>query len=77
MGQGHADRFRSRPTPSPEEVQDLIRRASKHELGVEFLVKGPQDAVAATFRVHAFAVDAARRSLAERTSQLAAAPRGR
>ena len=52
--------------PTDEEVTELIRRAERHPLGVEFLREGAQDAVAATFRVHAFVVDAARRRLAER-----------
>jgi hypothetical protein len=46
--------------PSDEEIESLIRRAREHELGTDFLVKGAQDAVAATFGVHAFLVDAAR-----------------
>lgn len=49
--------------PSEDEVQDLIRRAEAHELGVGFLEQGAQDAVAATFGVHAFVVDAARKRL--------------
>lgn len=46
--------------PSDEDVDALIRRARQHELGTEFLLLGAQDAVAATFGVHAFVVDAAR-----------------
>ena len=42
------------------EVQDLIRRAQDHALGLSFLREGAQDAVAAMFGVHAFLVDAAR-----------------
>jgi len=52
-------------TPTPEEVNALIRRADGHPLGKEFLRTGALDAVAATFGVHAFVVDAARERLAE------------
>jgi hypothetical protein len=44
-------------------VQDLIVRATAHPLGVSFLLQGAHDAVAATFGVHAFTVDAARERL--------------
>ena len=47
-----------------DEVLDLIRRAEQHDLGRSFLEQGAQDAVAATFGVHAFVVDAARDQLA-------------
>ena len=57
----HDPRIRWRP--SPEEVRDLIRRAEAHELGLEFLRTGSQDAVAVMFGVHAFTVDAARELL--------------
>ena len=53
-------------TPEPEQVLELIRRAEQHELGSDFLAKGAPDAVAATFGVHAFLVDAARDHLAGR-----------
>ena len=56
-------RWTSRYQPSVDEVLDLIARAERHELGVDFLQRGAQDAVAATFEVHAFVVDAARRRL--------------
>ncbi len=46
-----------------DEVIDLIRQADQHELGRSFLEQGAQDAVAATFGVHAFLVDAAREHL--------------
>lgn len=56
-------------TPAPpiqeREIVDLIRRADDHELGREFLLHGAQGAVAATFQVHAFLVDAARDHLAQ------------
>ncbi|MDJ0520645.1 MAG: hypothetical protein QNJ90_01080 [Planctomycetota bacterium] len=54
----------SRPEPNDAEVLELIRRAEAHELGRDFLAEGALDAVAATFGVHAFVVDAARERLA-------------
>ncbi|MDJ0973751.1 MAG: hypothetical protein QNJ98_04770 [Planctomycetota bacterium] len=50
--------------PTDDEIRDLIRRAEAHDLGLRFLQRGAQDAVAATFGVHAFVVDAARKRLA-------------
>ncbi len=47
--------------PTPDEVRGLLRRAAEHPLGTEFLTGGALDAVAATFGVHAFLVEAARR----------------
>jgi hypothetical protein len=49
--------------PDRAEVDTLIRRASDHPLGTRFLTEGALDAVAATFNVHAFVVDAAREVL--------------
>ena len=49
--------------PSRAEIDALIQRASDHRLGKGFLVDGSLDAVAATFSVHAFVVDAARETL--------------
>jgi hypothetical protein len=49
--------------PTAEEVHDLLRRAAHHPLGTGLLLDGSLDAVAATFRVHAFCVDAARDTL--------------
>ncbi len=49
--------------PSRAEVDALIQRASNHRLGTRFLIDGALDAVAATFNVHAFVVDAAREVL--------------
>ena len=46
--------------PSRPEIDDLIRRAERHPLGTAFLREGSLDAVAATFGVHAFTVEAAR-----------------
>ena len=53
------DRYR----PTVEEVTVLVRQAASHPLGTQFLAKGAIDAVAATFGVHAFVVDEARRRL--------------
>ena len=52
------------PHAGAEQVLDLIQRAERHELGRDFLVQGAPDAVAATFGVHAFLVDAARDHMA-------------
>ena len=49
--------------PSRAQVDALIQRASDHRLGTRFLIDGALDAVAATFNVHAFVVDAAREVL--------------
>jgi len=49
-----------RPGPGTGEVESLITRARDHALGLEFLLRGAHDAVAVTFGVHAFVVDAAR-----------------
>ena len=49
--------------PAKNEVITLIDRAKSHDLGVDFLVNGALDAVAMTFGVHAFVVDAARDEL--------------
>ncbi len=53
------DRYR----PTVEEVTVLVRQAASHPLGTQFLAKGAIDAVAATFGVHAFVVDEARRRM--------------
>ena len=53
-----------RKQPEPHEVHALIARAKDHALGLEFLRHGAHDAVAVTFGVHAFVVDAAREHLA-------------
>ncbi|MHC5023340.1 MAG: hypothetical protein ACYTGG_05445 [Planctomycetota bacterium] len=53
----------TRYQPTPDQVQALIREAAKSPLGTEFLTEGALDAVAATFGVHAFTVDAAREAL--------------
>jgi hypothetical protein len=49
--------------PTETEVAKLIGRAKTDERGLEFLMHGAQDAVAAAFEVHAFVVDAARQRL--------------
>ncbi len=59
------DDLPSRFEPTREQIDDLIRRATEHELGLEFLRTGSQDAVAAIFGVHAFTVDAARRVITD------------
>jgi hypothetical protein len=41
-------------------IADLLRRVNDHPLGTDFLQFGTLDAVAVTFGVHAFVVDAAR-----------------
>ncbi len=53
--------------PTQNEVITLIDRAKSHDLGVDFLTNGALDAVAMTFGVHAFVVDAARDKLAKST----------
>ena len=49
--------------PTPNEIDDLVIRATDHPMGTDFLVNGALDAVAATFGVHAFVVEAARQTL--------------
>ena len=51
--------------PTSKEIQNLCERAKSHDLGIEFLVNGSLEAVAATFGVHAFVVDGARDRLSE------------
>jgi len=53
--------------PPPSEVHALVERARTHAFGLDFLLHGAPNAVAATFGVHAFLVDAARDHVA-RTS---------
>ena len=58
-------------TPTDTDIQYLIERAKSHDLGIEFLLNGSLDAVAATFGVHAFVIDAARDQLtSELTSEV-------
>lgn len=49
--------------PSPAQVSALLERAREHPLGVDFIADGQLAAVAATFGVHAFTVEAARARL--------------
>lgn len=49
---------------TPADVHALVERARAHPFGLEFLRHGAPNAVAATFGVHAFLVDAARDHLA-------------
>jgi hypothetical protein len=53
----------------PRVVQELIERAKKHPLGVEFLAQGSLDSVAANFEAHAFTVEAARERLREQEAE--------
>ena len=54
--------------PSKAEIQELLTQASNHPRGVDFLLSGALDAVAATFHAHAFCVDAAREAIRSRSS---------
>lgn len=51
---------REPPLTDPRLVDDLIARAMEHPLGIDFLLHGYLGAVAITFDVHAFTVEAAR-----------------
>ena len=53
--------------PSKKEIDALIHDAKSHDLGLEFLKNGALGAVAVTFNVHAFVVDAARDQLTKPT----------
>ena len=59
-------RFESAPAPvepfvpTPADVDALIDAARRHPLGVDFLIGGHLGSVAATFKTHAFTVEAAR-----------------
>jgi hypothetical protein len=57
--------------PSTVEVETLLSAAASHPLGLDFLRDGSLDSVAATFRVHAFTVVAARERLATSRLELA------
>ncbi len=50
-------------------VDDLIARARKHPLGIEFLRDGLLGSVAAAFGAHAFTVEAARQRLHDEKDQ--------
>ena len=49
--------------PSHEQIEQLLARARRHPLGLDYLQRGQLESVAATFSVHAFLVDAAREHL--------------
>lgn len=51
------------PPDDPSLVEQLIARAKKHPLGLEFLASGLLATVAITLGAHAFTVEAARRRL--------------
>jgi hypothetical protein len=53
------------PPDDPGVVEQLIARAKKHPLGLEFLASGLLATVAITLGAHAFTVEAARRRLAQ------------
>ena len=53
------------PPDDPSLVDQLIARAKKHPLGLEFLASGLLATVAITLGAHAFTVEAARRRLEE------------
>ncbi len=57
------------PPDDPGVVEQLIARAKKHPLGLEFLASGLLTAVAITLGAHAFTVEAARRRLAAETAE--------
>ena len=59
----HSAGFPATYPASEPDVAALILAAKDHPLGTEFLVDGHLEAVAITFQVHAFTVDAARRVL--------------
>ncbi|HEX3110826.1 MAG TPA: hypothetical protein VHU41_17135 [Thermoanaerobaculia bacterium] len=51
------------PYTEPHVVDDLIARARKHPLGIDFLLHGYLGTVAISFDAHAFTVEAARARL--------------
>ncbi|MCE9584833.1 MAG: hypothetical protein K8T20_20270 [Planctomycetes bacterium] len=64
----HEARKAVSPT-DPRVVDELIERAKKHPLGVEFLSRGYLDSVAAGLETHAFTVEAARERLRNEEGQ--------
>lgn len=52
--------------PGQAEIDNLIRAAGRHPLGVDYLINGHLGTVAITFGCHAFTVVAARDRLAAR-----------
>ena len=56
--------------PGQNDVEELIRAAGQHPLGVDYLVHGHLGTVAITFGCHAFTVAAARdRLVSQRTGR--------
>ncbi|MCC6747069.1 MAG: hypothetical protein IT371_05375 [Deltaproteobacteria bacterium] len=56
--------------PSDGDIAALIREAEGHPLGIDYLLHGALNSVAATFGAHAFVVlDARRRVLRDRSEQ--------
>lgn len=49
--------------PHPQQIESLIGKASCHPLGIKFFLEGDLCAVAITFGVTVFAVEAARENL--------------
>jgi len=47
--------------PEPSEIDRLLAAARAYPLGIDYLMKGYLGSVAATFGVHAFVVEEARR----------------
>ena len=56
--------------PTDRDIEELILAASRHPLGLEFLLQGQLCAVATMFQVHAFTVDAARQRLKEQAAAM-------
>jgi hypothetical protein len=56
----------SRYEPTDSDVEDLIRAARQHPLGLDYLIDGHLGTVAITFGCHAFTVVAARDRLSGR-----------
>lgn len=50
----------SRFRPKNEDADALIKTASQHPLGLDYLKNGALDSIAATFGVHAFTIELAR-----------------
>ncbi len=59
--------------PSDREIGELIAAATRHPLGIQFLMEGQLCAVATMFGVHAFTVDAARERIRAEGASLAGA----
>lgn len=57
--------------PTAGNIEALIAAASRHPLGIEFLLNGDLCAVAVTFQTHAFTVDAARQRIREGGASIA------